>query len=110
MVARLFNFELLLFLNNIVQCINKLLEHLKVCGYKMFFYLCQRLLLISFNSMITDCSLWDYTNVVMNYLCGNCNSNCDSAGCDSAGNYEWLQNFDVVITGRLEFIIEILLS
>ncbi|CAL9125733.1 unnamed protein product [Musa acuminata var. zebrina] len=44
-------------------------------------------------------SLWDYTNVVMNYLCGNCNSNCDSAGCDSAGNYEWLQNFDVVITG-----------
>lgn len=39
-------------------------------------------------------SLWDYTNVVMNYLCGNCNSNCDSAG-----NYEWLQNFDVVITG-----------
>lgn len=105
MVARLFNFELLLLLNNIVQCINKLLEHLNVCGYKIFFYLCQRLLLIYFNCMITDCSLWDYTNVVMNYLCGNCNSNCDSAG-----NYEWLQNFDVVITGRSEFIIEILLS
>eukprot|EP00262_Sarcandra_glabra_P005211 TRINITY_DN16570_c0_g1_i1.p1 TRINITY_DN16570_c0_g1~~TRINITY_DN16570_c0_g1_i1.p1 ORF type:complete len:599 (-),score=102.60 TRINITY_DN16570_c0_g1_i1:218-2014(-) len=38
-------------------------------------------------------SLWDYTNVVMNFLCGQTldgNSTC---------NYAWLQNFDVVVTG-----------
>lgn len=39
-------------------------------------------------------SLWDYTNVVMNFLCEKHNSDGRSA-C----NFEWLENFDVVITG-----------
>ncbi|XP_058069028.1 uncharacterized protein LOC131218489 isoform X2 [Magnolia sinica] len=39
-------------------------------------------------------SLWDYTNVVMNFLCGAQNLD-GSALC----NYDWLENFDVVITG-----------
>ncbi|XP_073005437.1 uncharacterized protein [Typha latifolia] len=39
-------------------------------------------------------SLWDYTNVVMNFLCGSHNSD-DGSPC----NYKWLENFDVVITG-----------
>ncbi|XP_020256281.1 5'-nucleotidase domain-containing protein 4 isoform X2 [Asparagus officinalis] len=39
-------------------------------------------------------SLWDYSNVVMNFLCGHKNSDGDSS-C----NYSWLENFDVVITG-----------
>ncbi|WOL08962.1 hypothetical protein Cni_G17715 [Canna indica] len=39
-------------------------------------------------------SLWDYTNVVMNFLCGTHTSHGDSAG-----DYGWLENFDVVITG-----------
>ncbi|WOK97080.1 hypothetical protein Cni_G05788 [Canna indica] len=39
-------------------------------------------------------SLWDYTNVVMNYLCGSYNSDGQSSS-----NYKWLENFDVVITG-----------
>lgn len=38
-------------------------------------------------------SLWDYTNVVMNFLCGQ-----NSLG-NSSCNYDWLENFDVVITG-----------
>ncbi|KAL3840305.1 hypothetical protein ACJIZ3_024896 [Penstemon smallii] len=39
-------------------------------------------------------SLWDYTNIVMNFLCG-------PRGLDgsSASNFDWLQYFDVVITG-----------
>ncbi|KAK6938816.1 HAD-superfamily hydrolase, subfamily IG, 5'-nucleotidase, partial [Dillenia turbinata] len=39
-------------------------------------------------------SLWDYTNVVMNYLCGPYTLE-DS----SSGKFDWLQYFDVVITG-----------
>ncbi|XP_010263657.1 PREDICTED: 5'-nucleotidase domain-containing protein 4-like isoform X2 [Nelumbo nucifera] len=39
-------------------------------------------------------SLWDYTNVVMNFLCGNQTTD----GIHSC-NYSWLENFDVVITG-----------
>ncbi|XP_068665885.1 uncharacterized protein [Aristolochia californica] len=39
-------------------------------------------------------SLWDYTNVVMNFLCHE-QSIGDSSTCD----YSWLENFDVVITG-----------
>ncbi|XP_042459288.1 5'-nucleotidase domain-containing protein 4-like isoform X1 [Zingiber officinale] len=39
-------------------------------------------------------SLWDYTNVVMNFLCGNY-----KLDDDHDGNYSWLVNFDVVITG-----------
>ncbi|XP_019711269.1 uncharacterized protein [Elaeis guineensis] len=39
-------------------------------------------------------SLWDYTNVVMNFLCAEHNS---YGG--SACNFQWLENFDVVITG-----------
>ncbi|KAL2346326.1 hypothetical protein Fmac_000326 [Flemingia macrophylla] len=37
-------------------------------------------------------SLWDYTNIVMNFLCG-------SNMADSSNNFGWLQYFDVVITG-----------
>ncbi|ONM09856.1 Cytosolic purine 5-nucleotidase [Zea mays] len=41
-------------------------------------------------------SLWDYTDVVMNYLCGPYTS-----GVGSGLNHKWLQYFDIVITGRL---------
>ncbi|KAI9118654.1 hypothetical protein K1719_010986 [Acacia pycnantha] len=37
-------------------------------------------------------SLWDYTNIVMNFLCGS------SEG-EGNTNFGWLQYFDVVITG-----------
>ncbi|KEH36156.1 cytosolic purine 5-nucleotidase [Medicago truncatula] len=37
-------------------------------------------------------SLWDYTNTVMNFLCG-------STMVGGSNNFEWLQYFDVVITG-----------
>ncbi|KAG9140251.1 hypothetical protein Leryth_014690 [Lithospermum erythrorhizon] len=37
-------------------------------------------------------SLWDYTNIVMNFLCGNSSS-------DGSSTFDWLQHFDVVITG-----------
>ncbi|XP_043713281.1 5'-nucleotidase domain-containing protein 4-like, partial [Telopea speciosissima] len=39
-------------------------------------------------------SLWDYTNVVMNFLCS-----CRASNGSSPGNYDWLENFNVVITG-----------
>ncbi|CAI9755870.1 unnamed protein product [Fraxinus pennsylvanica] len=39
-------------------------------------------------------SLWDYTNIVMNFLCGQKTMN----SC-SATNFDWLQYFNVVITG-----------
>ncbi|KAM3341811.1 5'-nucleotidase domain-containing protein 4 isoform X1 [Capsicum galapagoense] len=38
-------------------------------------------------------SLWDYTNIVMNFLCGPK----PSAG--SSSRFDWLQYFDIVITG-----------
>ncbi|KAL3640872.1 hypothetical protein CASFOL_015840 [Castilleja foliolosa] len=39
-------------------------------------------------------SLWDYSNIVMNFLCG------PGAGDDSSAlNFDWLKYFDVVITG-----------
>ncbi|KAG9147084.1 hypothetical protein Leryth_005320 [Lithospermum erythrorhizon] len=37
-------------------------------------------------------SLWDYTNIIMNFVCGGKSS-------DSSSNPGWLQYFDVVITG-----------
>ncbi|XP_010539907.1 PREDICTED: 5'-nucleotidase domain-containing protein 4 isoform X2 [Tarenaya hassleriana] len=39
-------------------------------------------------------SLWDYTNVVMNFLCGG-----RTIHGPHACNFDWLQYFDVVITG-----------
>lgn len=39
-------------------------------------------------------SLWDYTNVVMNFLCRP-----QTSGDSSELNFEWLKYFDVVITG-----------
>lgn len=39
-------------------------------------------------------SLWDYTHVVMNYLCGKCGTDGGTARDD-----EWLQFFDLVLTG-----------
>lgn len=39
-------------------------------------------------------SLWDYTHVAMNYLCGKCGS----AG-NTPRDFEWLQYFDLIITG-----------
>ncbi|KAK9271229.1 hypothetical protein L1049_026819 [Liquidambar formosana] len=39
-------------------------------------------------------SLWDYTNIVMNFLCGPCTSDGSTPG-----NFNWLKYFDVVITG-----------
>ena len=46
------------------------------------------------------CSLWDYTNVVMNFLCTS-----SAPEGDQKCNLDWLQYFDVVITGRLSFNI-----
>ncbi|XP_020095224.1 5'-nucleotidase domain-containing protein 4 isoform X1 [Ananas comosus] len=42
-------------------------------------------------------SLWDYTNVVMNFLCGFHDSD-DDCPCNS----KWLEYFDVVITGSVK--------
>ncbi|XP_028058737.1 5'-nucleotidase domain-containing protein 4-like isoform X5 [Camellia sinensis] len=39
-------------------------------------------------------SLWDYTNIVMNFLCGP-----QTLGSCSILNFEWLRFFNVVITG-----------
>ncbi|XP_010254846.1 PREDICTED: 5'-nucleotidase domain-containing protein 4-like isoform X2 [Nelumbo nucifera] len=39
-------------------------------------------------------SLWDYTHVVMNFLCGH-----QTMDGSSPCSYDWLENFDVVITG-----------
>ncbi|XP_044511961.1 5'-nucleotidase domain-containing protein 4 isoform X2 [Mangifera indica] len=39
-------------------------------------------------------SLWDYTNIVMNFLCGT-----HKLDGSSTGNFDWLKYFDVVITG-----------
>ncbi|KAF9620362.1 hypothetical protein IFM89_011097 [Coptis chinensis] len=39
-------------------------------------------------------NLWDYTNVVMNFLCGK-----RIVDGSSPCNYDWLENFNVVITG-----------
>ncbi|GKV29913.1 hypothetical protein SLEP1_g38786 [Rubroshorea leprosula] len=39
-------------------------------------------------------SLWDYTNIVMNFLCGS-RTLSDGSSC----NFDWLQYFDIVITG-----------
>ncbi|KAL7261935.1 hypothetical protein ACSBR1_000349 [Camellia fascicularis] len=39
-------------------------------------------------------SLWDYTNTVMNFLCGP-----QTLDGGSTSNFEWLRYFDVVITG-----------
>ncbi|XAR61760.1 5'-nucleotidase [Bertholletia excelsa] len=47
-------------------------------------------------------SLWDYTNIVMNFLCGP-----PALDSKPKTNFEWLQYFDVVITGRLPRWIEI---
>ncbi|XP_040998313.1 cytosolic purine 5'-nucleotidase-like [Juglans microcarpa x Juglans regia] len=40
-------------------------------------------------------SLWDYTNIVMNFLCELC-----TMKSSNRINFDWLQYFDVVITGR----------
>lgn len=45
------------------------------------------------------CSLWDYTNVVMNFLC-----NPKPLDGSASLSFDWLQYFDVVITGRSFFI------
>ncbi|XP_027330029.1 5'-nucleotidase domain-containing protein 4-like isoform X2 [Abrus precatorius] len=37
-------------------------------------------------------SLWDYTNTVMNFLCG-------SDGANESTKFDWLKYFDIVITG-----------
>ncbi|RDX95100.1 Cytosolic purine 5'-nucleotidase, partial [Mucuna pruriens] len=42
-------------------------------------------------------SLWDYTNVVMNFLCR-------SKGVNESTQFDWLKYFDVVITGRSYFL------
>ncbi|KAL5780493.1 hypothetical protein ACOSQ2_011230 [Xanthoceras sorbifolium] len=39
-------------------------------------------------------SLWDYTNIVMNFLCGS-----RTPDGSSTRNFDWLRYFDVVITG-----------
>jgi hypothetical protein len=41
------------------------------------------------------CSLWDYTHVVMNFLCGKSGTDGGTPRDD-----EWLSYFDVVVTGR----------
>lgn len=46
-------------------------------------------------TLIISCSLWDYTNIVMNFLCESRTIN----GSNPI-NFDWLQYFDVVITGR----------
>ncbi|KAB8039840.1 HAD-IG family 5'-nucleotidase [Silvanigrella paludirubra] len=52
-----------------------ILKDLKASGRKIF--------------IVTN-SLWDYTNVVMNYICGNSKKEL---------NFEWISYFDLVITG-----------
>ena len=52
-----------------------ILKDLKTSGRKIF--------------IVTN-SLWDYTNIVMNYVCGNSKKEL---------NFEWLAYFDLVITG-----------
>lgn len=47
------------------------------------------------NSLLVLCSLWDYTNVVMNFLC-----RVETSSASFPCSYDWLENFDVVITGR----------
>lgn len=42
------------------------------------------------------CSLWDYTNVVMNFLFGS-----HTTDDGSSLSFDWLEYFDVVVTGRL---------
>jgi len=67
----------------------------------MWFYSFELLLTIYLFTIYTctcSCSLWDYTDVVMNYLCGPYTSD---AG--SGLNHKWLQYFDIVITGRFVF-------
>ncbi|RYR17719.1 hypothetical protein Ahy_B03g062411 isoform A [Arachis hypogaea] len=44
------------------------------------------------NIKIIYYSLWDYTNIVMNFLSG-------SSEVDGSKSFAWLQSFDVVITG-----------
>eukprot|EP00271_Cylindrocystis_brebissonii_P011347 TRINITY_DN2870_c0_g1_i1.p1 TRINITY_DN2870_c0_g1~~TRINITY_DN2870_c0_g1_i1.p1 ORF type:complete len:826 (+),score=111.88 TRINITY_DN2870_c0_g1_i1:747-3224(+) len=39
-------------------------------------------------------SLWDYSHIVMNYLCGKCGTRSDTAR-----DNQWLELFDMVITG-----------
>ncbi|KAG7020513.1 Cytosolic purine 5'-nucleotidase [Cucurbita argyrosperma subsp. argyrosperma] len=46
-------------------------------------------------------SLWDYTNVVMNFLCTS-----SAPDGDQKCNLDWLQYFDVVITGRCLFLLD----
>ena len=54
-----------------------MLKNLRKSGKKLF--------------VVTN-SLWDYTNVVMNYLIGG------KIGAEK--DYDWLHHFDVVVTGR----------
>ncbi|GER49622.1 5' nucleotidase family protein [Striga asiatica] len=42
-------------------------------------------------------SLWDYTNIVMNFLCGPRSG--DEGSGDSSLSFDWLRYFDVIITG-----------
>ncbi|CAA0841803.1 HAD-superfamily hydrolase- subfamily IG-5-nucleotidase [Striga hermonthica] len=42
-------------------------------------------------------SLWDYTNIVMNFLCGPRAG--DEGSVDSSLSFDWLRYFDVIITG-----------
>lgn len=53
------------------------------------------MLLDSVSTVGFMCSLWDYTHVVMNYLCGKCGTDGGTPRDD-----EWLSYFDVVVTGR----------
>ncbi|KAL6995685.1 hypothetical protein U1Q18_005820 [Sarracenia purpurea var. burkii] len=47
------------------------------------------------NATYFFCSLWDYTNIVMTFLCG-----AHTLDSSSTLNFEWLQYFDMVVTGR----------
>ncbi|XP_071723965.1 uncharacterized protein [Rutidosis leptorrhynchoides] len=61
------------------KCIVPMLQMLRDSGRSTF--------------LVTN-SLWDYTNMVMNFLCGYRTSDGDNV-C----SFDWLQYFDVVITG-----------
>ncbi|XP_035846655.1 5'-nucleotidase domain-containing protein 4 isoform X4 [Helianthus annuus] len=62
-----------------------MLQMLRTSGFAVF---------LVTNSLYLLCSLWDYTNVVMNFLCGP-----PKPDGSSSLTLDWLKHFDVVISG-----------
>lgn len=72
-------------------------NRLSICNNFHFLEILYELVCITFYTLITEfvcCSLWDYTNIVMSFLCGPYLDD------GSPNRFSWLKYFDVVITGR----------